>query len=81
MKSALIVGILMLSGCAQLMHGDTQPVVKLKNGDMFTTCSGAVEEWSSCNAKARQTCANGFEVLHKDESPVGGKRELTFNCK
>lgn len=81
MKPIVILLMLTLLGCAQLMKGDLQPVISLKGGDMFTTCSGAVEDWSSCNAKARRTCPTGYELLKRDESPVGGKRELTFRCK
>jgi len=80
MKTAFLVVFIFLSGCAQLMNGATQPVV-MKGGNMFTTCSGAVEDWSSCNNKASKTCPKGYEVLEKAESSVGGRRELTFNCK
>lgn len=69
-----------LFGCAQLMHGEQQAVVPKSNGEYYTSCSGAVEDWSSCNAKARKTCGGEYQVLRKDESPVGGRRELTFQC-
>jgi len=82
MNKLLVVAVL-LSGCAQLQHGATQPVVlkDAKNGIYFTTCSGAVEDWGSCHEKARNTCVNGYEVAKSIESPVGGRRELTFQCK
>ena len=72
---------ILLTGCAQLMHGQQQPVVPKGQGTYFTTCSGTVEEWGSCSSKAKNTCANGYEVLDKAESAVGGKREMTFMCK
>jgi len=81
MKLTLLATTILLSGCTQLMNGATQPVVALKGGDMFTSCSGAVEDWSSCNAKANKTCPNGYEKLKYVESTVGGRRELTFRCK
>jgi len=80
MKKFVLSALVFLSGCAQLMNGQTQPVL-MKGGDMFTTCSGAVEEWSSCNNKAQKSCPNGYEVLEKSESSVSGRRELTFKCK
>ena len=80
MKILFFVVSILLSGCAQLMNGQLQPVL-MKGGNMFTTCSGAVEDWSSCNNKASKTCPKGYEVLEKAESSVGGRRELTFKCK
>jgi len=64
-----------------MMSGEMQPVVMKDHNVMFTTCSGVVEDWSSCNIKAGKACANGYEVLDKTESPVGGRRDLTFSCK
>jgi uncharacterized protein YceK len=78
----LIFMMLMLSGCAQLMKGQQQPVtlIDAKQDTYFTSCSGTVEDWGSCNNKARQTCKGAYEVLNKLENPVGGRRELTFRC-
>jgi hypothetical protein len=72
-----------LSGCAQLEHGQLQPVVykNVKDNIMFTTCTGAVEVWADCYDKAAKTCAKGYQVIRADESAQGGKRELTFQCK
>ena len=74
--------VLILSGCAQLMHGQLQPVTvkDAKNKIMFTTCSGAAEDWYSCNQKAERTCEKGYYVLEKFENAIGGRRELTFKC-
>jgi hypothetical protein len=81
----LTFAIIFLTGCAQLSNSSdtTQPVTVKDPGKniMVTTCSGVVEDWGSCQNKARKTCPNGYEVLEKIESPVGGKRELTFQCK
>lgn len=65
------------------MKGEMQPVKMLdaKQQIYFTTCSGTVEEWGSCNRKARETCTNGYETMEKVESAIGGKRELKFRCK
>lgn len=81
MKIIVSFVFFVLSGCAQLMNGSLQPVIPLKDGEMFTTCSGAVEDWASCNNKARQACTKGYETIKKEESAVAGKRELTFKCK
>ena len=71
---------ILLTGCAQLSKGELQPVENRGQGTYFTTCSGAVEDWNSCNRKAKDTCKNGYEILNKYENSVGGRRELTFLC-
>lgn len=81
MKTLLIALALMISGCAQLMHGQSQPVVIKGDNLMATTCSGSVEDWGSCNKKALKACPNGYNVVEKVESPIGGRRDLTFQCK
>jgi hypothetical protein len=80
----LILGLLIaLTGCAQLMQGQQQPVTykNLKEKIMFTTCSGSVEYWGSCFEKAKATCPNGYKVLEKNENPTSGRRDLTFQCQ
>jgi hypothetical protein len=83
MKLILISMIFFLLGCAQLNKGQQQPIIEksFKERIYFTTCSGAVEDWGSCNQKAQSTCLNGYSVLEKFENAVGGRRELTFQCK
>ena len=83
MKKIIGLVLLSLTACAQLMHGQEQPVVEKdsKNGVYFTTCSGAVEDSSNCITKAYRTCSKGFEIIKRYETPVGGRRELTFQCK
>jgi hypothetical protein len=76
----VILSVLALSGCAQLMNGQQQPVRLLKTNLYMTTCSGAVDTWNSCNQKASKTCDGEYRVLEKNESIIGGKRELTFEC-
>lgn len=70
-----------LLGCAQLMKGQQQPVKLVGDGTYFTTCSGTVEDWASCNTKARNTCKGVYETVKRNESLVGATRELTFKCK
>ena len=79
MIKVLFLGLL-LTGCQQLLQGQQQPVKVLKDGAFYTSCSGAVENWASCNNKAQATCKNGYQVLNKDENSTGTKRELTFQC-
>ena len=85
MKLILITILLAVSACSTLTNSNnTMQPVTYKNRQekiMFTTCSGAVEEWGSCFAKAAKTCPNHYEVIERFETPVGGKRELTFKCK
>lgn len=80
----LVIGVYLLPGCAQLTKGELQlqPVIAVdgNHGMYSTTCSGAVEDWGSCFAKARKTCSQGYEVVKKTESPVAGRREFTFKC-
>ena len=82
MKYLLSLVIFLISACAQLKHGESQPVVKksVKDGIYYTSCSGAVEVWGNCYDKARITCDKGYEVLLKKEEANGGRREITFQC-
>jgi hypothetical protein len=82
MNKLYILSFLLLSACAQLMNGQVQPVkiVDPNKSIYSTTCSGAVEDWGSCSQKASQTCKKSYEVLKRFENPVGGFRELTFQC-
>jgi hypothetical protein len=81
-KLFVLLSVVLLSACTQLMSGQMQPVKTLdyKNSKYFTTCGGAVEDWGSCKDKARQTCPNGYAVIDRVESAVGGRREFTFQC-
>ncbi|CAN1523220.1 hypothetical protein MCETALH18_01193 [Methylophilaceae bacterium] len=83
MKQVIIILIFALSGCAQLMNGQVQPVVMkdYKQKIMLTTCSGSAEHWGNCNSKAMAKCTDGYSVLEKTENPNGGIRTLTFQCK
>ena len=79
----ILIAFFLLSGCQQLQHGQIQPIklIDAKNDIYFTSCSGAVEDTSSCLNKAYKTCPKGYVIINKLESPVGGRRELTFQCK
>lgn len=85
MKYFLNALILLVAGCAQLQHGQAQPVVskfsKEKGEYHFTSCSGAVEDWASCYSKARNTCPKGYVVIEQTDNANGGFRNLTFQCK
>jgi len=80
MKTLAVFVSVFLAGCAQLKQGQLQPVIPEAGGGYFTTCSGTVEDWGSCHRKAKNLCPNGYEILDKSESAVGGKRELRFTC-
>lgn len=83
MRTWVILMALALAACAQLQRGEMQPVKPLdaKQQTYFTTCSGTVEDWGSCNRKARATCANGYDIVNRDESTTGARREMTFRCR
>ena len=85
MKLILIAMLLALSACSALSNpGNAIQPVTYKNQQekiMFTTCSGAVEEWGSCFSKAAKTCPNHYEVIERFETPYGATRELNFKCK
>ena len=84
MKSLTILIAVFLAACSSLMNGanTAQPVLvkDSKQQIMFTSCTGAVEDWGSCSRKANKACSNGYEVLNRDEDIVGAKREITFKC-
>jgi len=73
-----------LTACAALSNpqGAAQPVkmIDLKAQTYKATCNGAVEDWSNCYDRAKQTCPNGYALKERNQSPVGGKRELVFQC-
>ena len=75
-----VLSLVLLTACAQLMHGQEQPVKLLKTNIYMTTCSGAAENWGNCNNKANRTCSESYTILEKNESAIGGKRELIFEC-
>jgi len=81
-KLFLVIGIALLVGCEQLMHGATQPVKLIDRiGNVyFTSCGGSSDDWGGCQARARQTCPKSFTVINRVEGVVDGKRELTFQC-
>ena len=80
MRLLFISLVLALSGCAQLMSGQEQPVIAKKDGVYYTTCSGAVENFGTCNKKAMATCSKGYSVLEKYQDSNGTIRSLTFKC-
>ena len=83
MKLLMTALLLVLNGCAQLMNGQSQPVV-VKDYNlhiMYTTCNGAAEGWDTCASKATKTCTNGYTILEKTENANGGYRSMTFQCK
>jgi hypothetical protein len=83
MKKFISLTLLALVGCAQLQHGQEQPVIRKSAQEdiYFTTCAGAAEGWSDCYAKAHRTCSTGYTVLSKFDNNKGTQRDLTFKCK
>jgi uncharacterized protein YceK len=82
MNKFLILMTLLLSGCAQLMNGQEQPVSQYRDVNTYkTTCSGTAEDWGSCFRKAKRTCPNGYEVSERFNDSTGIIREMVFTCK
>jgi len=84
MKLLLVLVLSVLSGCYALSNpqGAAQSVkmIDLKTQTYKATCNGAVEDWPNCYDRAKQTCPNGYNLKERNQSPVGGKRELVFQC-
>lgn len=79
----LLTGIfvMIMTGCAQLMKGEEQPVRQFRDINTYkTTCSGSVEDWGSCYRKAKRTCPNGYEVTERNNDTRGIIREMVFTC-
>jgi hypothetical protein len=80
---ALLIAV-SLTACTALSNpqGAAQPVkmIDLKTKTYKATCNGAVEDWANCYDRAKQTCPNGYAQKERNQSPVGGKRELVFQC-
>jgi hypothetical protein len=74
-KSFVLVCLLTLTACSGLGQGgkETRVINEVR-------CSG-FENWEACDAKAKQTCSNGYDVVKKDESVIEQKRVLFFYCK
>jgi hypothetical protein len=83
MMKKWILCVFFLSSCQQLQHGQMQPVkeVNLKNKIYFTTCAGAVENWTDCYEKASQTCNKQYTVINQVDNNRGTQRDFTFQCK
>lgn len=85
MKYVLIAFTLTLAACAQLTNsgGTAQSVdvIDYKHKVYKTTCSGLVDSWPDCAARARKTCEKGYEEIRRVENPTAVLRELTFQCK
>ena len=80
-KLLLVAGVVLLSACQQLQHGQMQPVKLIGTNKYFTTCSGAVEDWPSCYDKASATCNGKYDVITREDNNRGTYRALTFQCK
>lgn len=84
MKLFLVLATFILSGCYALSNpqGATQSVQTLdyKNKIYKATCNGAVEDWPNCYDRAKQTCSKGYALKERNQNPVGGVRELVFQC-
>jgi len=85
MKLLALLLTLPLTGCYALANpqGAAQSVLTLdlKGQTYKTTCSGAVEDWPNCYDRAQKTCPNGYDLKERNVNPMGGKRELVFQCK
>ena len=85
MKLLSLVLSLSLAGCYALSNpqGAAQHVglIDAKNQTYKTTCNGAVEDWGTCFGRASKSCPSGYNTIERFETPLGGRRELTFQCK
>jgi hypothetical protein len=81
MKNLMIISMVLLSACSSLQNFQEQPVVALTNNSYKTTCNGVAEGWDSCFRKAKRTCSNGYNILHKVQANDFVHRELSFSCK
>jgi len=83
MKLLIYSLIFVLSGCAQLMNPQAQPVVMkdVNQQIMYTTCNGLAEDWGTCNSKGMKACPSNYIVLEKTQESDGIFRSMTFQCK
>lgn len=82
MRYLVIVLTFIVTGCAQLTHGQTATPVTLdaKQKLMSMDCSGAANDWGVCFSAAKNSCPNGYDISDKQENSRGG-RILTYQCK
>ena len=85
MKLFAVILTMMLSGCYALSNpqgaAQTVKAIDPQSQTYKATCNGAVEDWPNCIDRIKQTCPNGYIQIERNQSPVGGKRELVFQCK
>jgi hypothetical protein len=85
MKLFFVFAVIVLTGCSALSNpqraAQSVTMVDARQNIMKTTCSGAVEDWPNCYARAQQSCPNGYLQKERNVNPMGGKRELVFQCK
>ena len=75
MKIILIaLTALTLNACSSLGIG-----TKETRSINTVACSG-FELWPDCDTKAKSFCANGYDVIKRDESQVQQRRIMTFYC-
>ena len=81
MKLLVLMLMISLTGCAQLLQGQAQPVKLIgKDSLYFTTCSGMAETMGMCFDKAQTTCNGKYEIIKEYRDSSGVHRELTFQC-
>lgn len=82
MNRFILLAVFVLSGCAQMMSGQIQPVIVKDSakGIYFTSCGGAVEDWGTCHSKAMNACSKGYSIIQKVQNSTGTQRDLTFQC-
>jgi len=81
MHKILMMGVILLSGCAAMTHDHPQPVRQISANTYMTTCGGAVEDWNTCYDKAYKTCDGKYTVISKEDNSHGTKRVVNFECK
>ncbi len=74
MKTLIVMlAVLSITACSsQGVKKDTRQVNEV-------ACSG-FELWPDCDTKAKRVCANGYDVIKRDESQVQQRRVMTFYC-
>lgn len=81
MNKLSLVCIVFITACSSLKNFQEQPVVPYKDAKTYkTTCSGMAEDWGSCYRKAKRTCANGYQVVEKEQDSNGIFRKMIFSC-
>ena len=84
MKSALLLAVLALAGCAAVVKPMTTPEGK---AGFLVSCDGSADDWTSCYAAATKACNGKYNIVDRNENSTPTiygpivRRHLIAECR